>query len=89
MNPHPSDISLLVEISDTTLTYDLTIKASLYARAGIVEYWVLDVAGRRLLCHRTPVSGSYQSVTVYNEHESVAPLAAPDARFCPARAFPV
>ena len=44
-NPQPSDISLLVEIADTTLNYDLSVKAALYARAGIFEYWVLDVSG--------------------------------------------
>jgi hypothetical protein len=33
----------VVEIADTTLRFDLTVNASLYARAGIVEYWVLDL----------------------------------------------
>ncbi len=42
-NPQPSDLNLIVEISDSTL-FDLTTKAWLYARAGILEYWVLDVA---------------------------------------------
>jgi Uma2 family endonuclease len=88
-NPQPQDIHLLVEISDSTLSFDLTVKAALYARAGIVEYWVLDVAGRRLVCHRQPGLGRYNSVMVYNEHESVALLAAPGAFFCIARAFPV
>jgi len=87
-NPQPRDIQLLVEISDSTLRFDLTVKAALYGRAGIVEYWVLDVAGRRLVCHRYPISGSYSSVMVYNEQETIAPLAAPDAFFRPAQAFP-
>jgi hypothetical protein len=42
--PRPGDLRLAVEISDTTLGFDLTTKAELYARAGIVEYWVVDVA---------------------------------------------
>jgi Uma2 family endonuclease len=87
-NPQPSDIHLVVEIADSTLTFDLTVKAALYARAGIVEYWVLDVAGRRLFSHRHPVSGCYTSVTIYSEHEPVAPLAAPECGFRPAQAFP-
>src|SRR5579859_6250576 len=41
-NPTPSDPRLVVEISDSTLGFDLTIKAELYARAGIFEYWVVD-----------------------------------------------
>jgi Uma2 family endonuclease len=87
-SPQPRDIQLLVEIADSTLTFDLTVKAALYARAGIVEYWVLDVAGRRLVCHRNPVAGMYTSVVVYNEHEPVAPLAAPEASFCAAQVLP-
>ncbi len=53
-NPQPGDIRLLVEISDTSLKYDLSVKAALYARAGIFEYWVVDVNGRRLIAHRDP-----------------------------------
>jgi Uma2 family endonuclease len=86
-NPQPLDLSLVVEIADTTLTFDLTTKASLYARAGIVEYWVLDVTGRRLFVHRDPASGKYTTVTVYSEDEAVAPLAATTAEFRPAQAF--
>jgi len=87
-NPQPDEIRLLVEISDSTLKFDLTVKAALYARAGITEYWVLDVAGRRLYSHRNPVSGGYTSVVLYNEHESIAPLAAPESAFRPAQALP-
>ncbi len=87
-NPQPDDIRLLVEIADSSLNFDLNVKAALYARAGIIEYWVLDVTGRCLYCHRNPGSGRYGSAVIYNEHESIAPLAAPAAAFCPAQAFP-
>jgi Uma2 family endonuclease len=87
-NPQPRDIQLLVEISDSTLRFDLTVKAALYARAGIVEYWVLDITGRRLLCHRDPAAGRYNSIVVYSEEEWVAPLGAPECLFCAAQALP-
>lgn len=87
-NPQPRDIQLLVEIAGSSLSFDLTVKAALYARAGIVEYWVLDVTGRRLFCHRDPAVGTYNSIVVYGEHESVAPLAGPDALFRAAQALP-
>lgn len=87
-NPGPQDLHLVVEVADTTLHFDLTTKAALYARAGIVEYWVLDVAGRRLIVHRYPQSGKYSAVLVYSEWETVAPLAAPHAMFKAADAFP-
>src|SRR5271154_3867052 len=74
-NPRPSDLRLVVEISDSTLGFDLTMKAELYARAEIVEYWVIDVAARRLIAHRDPSDGLYRSITAYGEEESVSPLA--------------
>jgi len=86
-NPQPQDLSLVVEIADSTLTFDLTTKASLYARAGIIEYWVLDVERRRLIVHRGPISGKYATVTVYDENEPIAPLAAPAAEFRPSQAL--
>ena len=85
-NPQPQDIDLVVEIADSTLAFDLSTKAALYARAGIPEYWVLDVTGRRLFCHRQPSSGRY-TVTIYSEFEPVVPLSAPLAEFRPAQAF--
>jgi Uma2 family endonuclease len=87
-NPGPQDLHLVVEIADSTLRFDLTTKAALYARAGIVEYWVLDVSGRRLIVHRYPKSGKYTAVLVYGDQENVAPLAAPHAMFKAADAFP-
>ena len=87
-NPRPEDLHLVVEIADTTLRFDLTTKAALYARAGIVEYWVLDVAGKRLIVHRDPRQGVYSSIVEFTEQESVTPLAAPQARFRVGDAFP-
>jgi Uma2 family endonuclease len=55
--PRPDELELVVEVDATTLTFDLTVKAVLYARAGIIEYWVLDVTGRRLIAHRNPQEG--------------------------------
>ena len=52
-NPRPSDLRLVVEISDSTLGFDLTVRAELYARAGIIEYWVVYVAARRLIVLRS------------------------------------
>src|SRR5580658_7671410 len=86
-NPRPGDPRLVVEISDSTLGFDLTTKAELYARAGIVEYWVIDVAARRLVVHRDPREGLYRSVTAYREEESASPLASPGIEFRVGEAF--
>jgi Uma2 family endonuclease len=86
--PQPRDLELVVEIADTSLAFDLTVKAALYARAGIAEYWVLDVPGRRLIVHRDPESAQYGSVTAYNEQAGVAPLSAPNSVFQVRDVFP-
>jgi Uma2 family endonuclease len=87
-NPRPQDLQLVVEVADSTLRFDLTTKATLYARAGIVEYWVLDISGRRTIVHRDPQLGRYAYVAAYDGEESVAPLAAPESSFRVNDAFP-
>jgi Uma2 family endonuclease len=81
VRPQPRDLDLVIEIADTTLVFDFTTKASLYAPAGIVEYWLFDVAGRRLIVHCEPQGGQYGSVTSFGEDESVAPLSAASSNF--------
>lgn len=73
-NPGPQDVSLVVEISNTTLRYDLTTKALLYARSGIPEYWVMDVNDRCLHRHRQPTATGYEDIVILREMESVSPL---------------
>ena len=78
-NPRPDQILFCFEVSDSTLDYDLNSKAGLYARAGIPEYWVIDIPGRKLHVHRDPSEGEYQSITVHAETEFVSLLTKPDA----------
>jgi Uma2 family endonuclease len=60
----PADtIALVVEVSDTTLATDLGRKAAIYAAAGIPDYWVIDVEGRRAVLHARPEGGAYGAVT--------------------------
>ncbi|MCP6758456.1 MAG: Uma2 family endonuclease [Fischerella sp. CENA71] len=61
-HPEPEDIYWLIEVSNSTLAYDLDEKAKLYAKSGIQDYWVLDIAGTQLWVHRNPQNGEYQSV---------------------------
>jgi len=76
--PGPDQLRLVVKVSSSTLSVDRTTKARLYARSGIVEYWILDVEGRRIIMHRNPIDGAYRSIEIYSEHESVSTLAALD-----------
>jgi Uma2 family endonuclease len=60
-HPLPEEIFLLIEVADTSLNYDLGPKLDAYARAGIPEVWVIDVIRRRVLVHRKPDRGEYQT----------------------------
>ena len=59
MHPTASDVLLLIEISDTTLGYDLGVKARLYATHGVAEYWVVDLVANRVWRHRKPSRTQY------------------------------
>jgi Uma2 family endonuclease len=78
VHPLPDDIYLLIEVSDSTLRHDLKTKASLYARAGIQEYWIVDLIHRVIVVHRDPSRSRYRSVQQIQPGDTVAPLAFPD-----------
>ncbi len=56
---HPATAALAIEIAVSSLRRDLTIKAPIYAAAGVVEYWVVDLDGRRVVVHRDPAPDGY------------------------------
>ena len=78
-NPLPADLLLVAEVAESSLRRDLSVKARLYAEAGIPEYWVLDLKKRRLLVHRDPSPKGYQSVTEWGEGDSISPLSLTNA----------
>jgi Uma2 family endonuclease len=51
---HPTSALLVVEVADTTLSFDRDTKGSLYAAAGIPEYWIVNLVHRQLEIHRDP-----------------------------------
>jgi Uma2 family endonuclease len=72
--PVASDIRLLVEVSDSSLTFDRTIKAALYGDAGIPEYWIVNLNDRQIEVHRQPKEGGYDSLTTYGTGDAIEPL---------------
>jgi Uma2 family endonuclease len=58
-HPTPKDVLLLIEVSDSTLRYDLEVKARLYATHRIPEYWVVDLVHGRVVRHRAPARSAY------------------------------
>ncbi len=77
-HPTAAEVLLVIEIADSSLKYDLETKAPLYAKAGILEYWVLDVVERKLHVFQQPTALEYQRQTILAETLEIAPLAFPD-----------
>jgi Uma2 family endonuclease len=68
----PSDILLLVEIADSSLEYDQTIKLPLYAESGIREYWIVNLVDERIEVYRRPQpSGVYLDVQQFHRGQSI------------------
>jgi len=61
-HPGPADLFLLIEVADSSLRIDRGVKLELYARAGIREVWIVDLTTDRVLVHRLPSGGGYESV---------------------------
>lgn len=61
-HPGPDDIYWLIEVSNSTLAYDLGEKAQIYARDEILEYWVIDIKGQQLWVHTDPKDDGYCSI---------------------------
>ena len=70
-HPHGDETLLVVEVADSTLKGDSILKRDLYARAGVPQYWVLNIKGRKLIVHRKPKQGKYTEVTTLTARESV------------------
>jgi Uma2 family endonuclease len=86
LDAHPDTALLVVEIADTTLAFARRAKGSLYARAGIAEYWIVNVSDSVLEVYREPVEDpsarygfAYRDAQVLRAGDVVTPLAAPDA----------
>ncbi len=83
---HPSRAVLIVEIAESSYRIDREHKASLYARAGVVDYWIVNVGGGALEVYRDPEASPealygwrYRSVATLRPPAIVAPLIAPGA----------
>lgn len=73
-HPRPEEIRLVVEVSDTSLSYDKGEKLRMYARAKIPVYWIVDLENRRIMVHTRPRAGkspTYRDQVEYSPGQSV------------------
>lgn len=76
---HPTSADLLIEVADSSLDFDTNEKRLLYAKAGIRDYWVVDVNGRKVLVYRDPNAGEYATPLSFGPADAISPLAKPTA----------
>jgi Uma2 family endonuclease len=76
-HPGPADVLLAIEVADTSLAYDRTVKLPLYARAGIAEVWIVDLEARAVEVHREPSADGYRRFELVRERR-IVPAAFPD-----------
>ena len=94
LDAHPSRPVLLVEVAETSLAIDRLRKGSLYARAGVADYWMVNLIEEVLEVYREPVraAGSsdwkYDSVRLLRRNAIITPLAAPRVRIRVAALLP-
>lgn len=86
-HPGPPNILLLVEVSDSSLRFDRTVKLPLYARAGIVEYWIVNLRDRLVEGFRDPGPDGYATMPTYRPGDSVALAVMPEIVVALVRAF--
>ena len=73
----PGEIIVLIEVADTSLSYDTGRKAKIYASLGVREYWVVNAKTLETIVHLEPGAEWYGKVSAFAPSETVAPLALP------------
>ena len=80
VQPTPRDLLLVVEVSMTSLKIDRNLKAPMYAQASVPEYWIVNLQSRQVEVYRDPQpDGTYSSMLVVSEAETVATLSKPES----------
>ena len=87
LHAEPHEVKLLVEVADTSLEVDRTEKLSIYAEAGIPDYWIVNLVDKQIEVCRDPSGTSYQQCLTYQGDEVIHPLALPQAKLTPSQLF--
>jgi Uma2 family endonuclease len=87
LHVEPHEVSLLVEVSDTSLGVDRGEKLEIYAEAGIQEYWIVNLIDEQIEVYRNPSGRAFQEQSIYRGDDTLHPLALPAASLQPSRLF--
>lgn len=86
--PEPDDVLLVVEVADSSLSYDRGRKATLYAAAGIADYWVVDIPHSSIHVYRDPQMEGFGSYETFRGADHISPLKVPAAALVVESLFP-
>jgi Uma2 family endonuclease len=75
---HPETAFLLVEVADASLRKDRVLESELYARAGVPEYWIVNLADRSIEVRKNPANDAYTALDTFVAGDTIR-LAAFDA----------
>jgi Uma2 family endonuclease len=95
LDDHPARPALLVEVAETSLYYDRSHKGSAYARAGLLDYWIVNLVDWRVEVYRRPATDSsaelgwrYLDVELFTPGSTIMPLVRPDVGIAVADILP-
>jgi Uma2 family endonuclease len=74
----PDDVMLLIEVADSSIQYDRIIKLALYARAGVREFWIVDLVRSEVTVHRQPTRDGVGVAETLERGARLTPAAFPD-----------
>lgn len=86
-HPRPTDVLLLIEVSDSSLGFDQGPKRDLYAKFGIAEYWVIDINSSRVVIYLDPVLGAFSRTRECLVGDVVSPQAFPSLKITVSELF--
>lgn len=79
--PVPNDILLIIEVADSTITYDRDVKSPLYATNGIPEMWLFDLNQQIIEGFSQPSASGYKRMQRYEDGDTLSINAFPEVIF--------
>jgi Uma2 family endonuclease len=74
----PDDILLIIEVADSSIEYDKTVKLALYAERGVPEYWISDLQSDCIIVYSDAEGSTYRTVRLVHRGEQLTPRLLPD-----------
>jgi Uma2 family endonuclease len=77
-HPRASDVLLLIEVADSSIRLDQLVKLPIYAAAGIVEVWIVDLVSNQIEAYTRPEQGTYREKRIVRDEAMLTPVAVPE-----------